>query len=1086
MIDTRRPFAVAIATAAAIFLLAVDHPLTQSQRGRRNLPTVLVDGREAVDGEVIVKYRTQTGSFERQRAEFDVESDEVEMLSRRGLRRMRSRRLGTRAMLQALRNNPDVEFAEPNYAIRLGLTPSEPTYNAGDLWGLLNFGQLGGTAGADIDASLAWDYTTGTRSVVVGVVDTGVDYNHPDLAANVWSAPAAFSVTIGSQTITCPAGSHGFNAINNTCNPMDDNNHGTHVSGTIGAVDNGFGIVGVNFRTSIMGLKFLPAAGPGFTSDAIKAIEFAIQAKAAFAGSGGANVRILSNSWGGSGFSQALLDEINRAANEDMLFVASAGNSAQNADVVPSYPAAYTAANILSVAATDRRDQLASFSNYGATSVDLGAPGVSIYSTVRNNGYSYFNGTSMAAPHVSGVAALVLAQCPNLNTADLRSIILTSTDPVASLASITATGGRLNAAEALNRCTSGLPALSASASGRTITANVSNGTGNRRDWLAVYCPSTSPDSSYIEYRFLNGLTTPPATGVTAATVSFSLPLNIAAGSSCDVRLFYNNSMSRLSRSGAVVISTTPVSITTSTPTVNPGGVISVTITGSTYPSDWAGLMPAAGPDSNYLQWWYLNGLKTMPAAPVANATVQFTAPSTPGTYNVRLFQNNGYSRLATSPTVTVAAQPTLTIADRTVVEGDAGSASVLFTVTLSPVNSTQTVTATFATANGTATTANNDYVATTGTVTFAPSVSTQTIAVTVNGDTVNEPNELFTVNLSNAANAGIGDSQAVGTITNDDAPPGVSVAVQTPSVSPGGTIDFTVANGPGHPADWVGLIPVASGDSAYQRWSYLNGLKTVPASGITNATLQFVAPATPGSYNIRLFAKDGLTKLATSGTIVVQSQPTLTINDVTVSEGNTGSINATFTVTLAPVNPSQTVTVDYATADGTATANSDYTPASGTLTFSPSVATQTVTVPVIGDTAVEGNEIFRVNLSNVANAVIGDAQGVATIVDNDVPPGPAVTLQSASVTVGGTVSFVVSGGPANRTDWIGFFPSAGGDSNYQQWSYLNGLKTAPAAGVGSATLQFVAPATPGTYNIRLFASDGFTKLATSATLTVTP
>ena len=185
----------------------------------------------------------------------------------------------------------------------------------------------------------------------------------------MWSAPADFTVTIGDLTITCAAGTHGFNAITNLCDPMDDNNHGTHVSGTIGAVgNNSLGVVGVNWTASIMGAKFLNAGGSGTTAGAINAIEFVVQAKEAFADTGAANVRVLSNSWGGGGFSQALLDEINRANDSGMLFVAAAGNNGRNNDVFPFYPANYDAPNMIAVAATDNQDARASFSKIGRAS----------------------------------------------------------------------------------------------------------------------------------------------------------------------------------------------------------------------------------------------------------------------------------------------------------------------------------------------------------------------------------------------------------------------------------------------------------------------------------------------------------------------------------------------------------------------------------------------------------------------------------------------------------------------------------------------------------------------------------------------
>ena len=230
----------------------------------------------------LVQFRDAAAAFEQARAADEVDADEVESLGRRGTKRMRSRRMDTQELLARLRANPDVEFVEPNYIIRLSAAPNDPSF--GNLWGLFNSGQDyggAGVAGADVDATLAWDVSTGSRANVVGIVDTGIDYNHPDLAANMWTAPSAFSVTIGGVVINCAAGTHGFNAITNTCNPMDDNNHGTHVAGTIGAVgNNGVGVVGVNWTASMMALKFLDSTGSGTIANAIKAIEFAVQAKA--------------------------------------------------------------------------------------------------------------------------------------------------------------------------------------------------------------------------------------------------------------------------------------------------------------------------------------------------------------------------------------------------------------------------------------------------------------------------------------------------------------------------------------------------------------------------------------------------------------------------------------------------------------------------------------------------------------------------------------------------------------------------------------------------------------------------------------
>jgi hypothetical protein len=540
--------------------------------------------------------------------------------------------------------------------------------------------------------------------------------------------------------------------------------------------------------------------------------------------------------------------------------------------------------------------------------------------------------------------------------------------------------------------------------------------------------------------------------------------------------------------GTITNDDTPT-VTMNTASVAVGGAIGFSVaSGPANPTDLVGLFVSTAPDTTYVDWMYLNGTRTAPPTGLSNATLQFTAPTTTGTYNVRLLANG--VKLATSGPVTVTPSPALTINDVSVTEGNSGTTTATFTVTLAPVNPTQTVTVHYATADGTATIANSDYVAKTGTLTFGPSVATQTIAVTVTGDTTYEPDETFVVNLSTATNALLGDSQGVGTILNDDAVPGPAVTMNTPSVTPGGTISVTVAGGPANTNDWVTLDASGAADTAYLDWIYLNGTKTRPVTGLSGATLQFTAPTTPGTYNVRFFASGGWTKLATSGlvTVATSATPTLSINDVSVTEGNSGTTTATFTVTLAPVNPTQTVTVNYATGDATATtANSDYVGASGSLTFSPSVATQTISVTINGDTTNESDETFLVNLSGATNAVIGDSQGLGTILNDDAPPGmtgPTVTMNTPSVNAGGTISVTVANGPANTNDWLGLVVSTAADTAYVDWIYLNGTTTRPTTGISNATLQFTAPTTTGTYDVRLFSSGAYTKLATSGPVTV--
>ncbi len=337
-----------------------------------------------------------------------------------------------------------VDYIEPNYIYTIDRTPNDAQYS--QLWGMNNTGQTGGTSGVDIDAPEAWDITTGDDTVVVGVVDTGVNYTHPDLAANVWTNPgeiAGNGVDDDGDGVIDDV--HGYNAIAHSGNPMDDNGHGSHCSGTIGGVgNNSAGVVGVNWKVKIMGLKFLNSSGSGTTSAAIDAINYAVRMKQR-----GVNIRVLSNSWGGGGQSQALSDAIAEAEQNGILFVAAAGNNSSDNDSVPTYPANYTVGNVVSVAAIDSSGNLASFSNYGATMVHVAAPGVGIYSTVLGSNYASYNGTSMATPHVSGVAALVIGHEPSLTPSQLKTRLMVTVKSLSTLQGVVASGGLVNAKNAL-------------------------------------------------------------------------------------------------------------------------------------------------------------------------------------------------------------------------------------------------------------------------------------------------------------------------------------------------------------------------------------------------------------------------------------------------------------------------------------------------------------------------------------------------------------------------------------------------------------------------------------------------------------
>ena len=355
----------------------------------------------------------------------------------------------------------EVLYAQPNYEISLDDPTGSPNFNQpitqnpsnanlpndpmfNEQWALSNSGQNGGKANADIKALLAWEKNKGNKGVVVAVLDSGVDYTHPDLVENMWTRPDNVP-QYKDEELGTYNDLHGFNATDNQGDPMDENGHGTHCSGIIGAEgNNNEGIAGINWNVTIMPLKFMGRGGFGTTKDAIEAINYAIDRK-----HNGVNVRVISASWGSTAYSKALEDAIRAAGEEGILFVAAAGNNGTSNDRSPHYPSNYDLPNVVSVASLDRTDNLSSFSNFGAKTVHIAAPGRDILSTWLNDDYREASGTSMATPYVSGVAALIVANEPKISVEKLREKLLKSVDKIDSLNGKIETGGRINAAKAL-------------------------------------------------------------------------------------------------------------------------------------------------------------------------------------------------------------------------------------------------------------------------------------------------------------------------------------------------------------------------------------------------------------------------------------------------------------------------------------------------------------------------------------------------------------------------------------------------------------------------------------------------------------
>ncbi len=420
----------------------------------------LTAGEDYVEGELLIQFAEQVTDEDKQKVLDKVGGQSIEKILTKAMERAGKKegillvkvKRSTLEAISALQNTPHVEFAEPNFVYKHAATATDSYFTNGSLWGM--YGPATSPANQyGSNAAAAWAAgTTGSASVYIGIIDEGVQLTHPDLSGQVWTNPNDPVDGVDNDGNGFIDDTNGWDFANNDRTIYDggkrgsSDSHGTHVAGTIGAkANNGTGVVGLNWNITLISAKFLGLNG-GTTANAIKAVDYLTNLK-----SRGINVVASNNSWGGGGFSQGLFDAISRANNTGILFIAAAGNSGTNNDTSPSYPSNYDLPNVIAVAAIDKTGALASFSQYGAATVDLGAPGVAINSTTAFNTYSSYNGTSMATPHVTGAVALYASTHPGASVAQIRNAILSSAVPTASLAGKTVTGGRLDAYSALSK-----------------------------------------------------------------------------------------------------------------------------------------------------------------------------------------------------------------------------------------------------------------------------------------------------------------------------------------------------------------------------------------------------------------------------------------------------------------------------------------------------------------------------------------------------------------------------------------------------------------------------------------------------------
>jgi subtilisin family serine protease len=857
--------------------------------------------------------------------------------------------------IRSLRRDPAVRYAEPNWIYTRDISPNDPYYTSGQLWGMYGdattpTNKFGSQAGELWAAGY-----TGSSTVYVGVIDEGLQDTHPDLDANVWTNQFDPVDGIDNDQNGYTDDIHGWDFVNNDATVYDGgttgslDKHGTHVAGTIGAEgNNSTGVVGVNWNVKMISAKFLGAGG-GTTANAIKSVDYITDLKVRH----GLNIVATNNSWGGGGFSQGLLDAITRAAQQNILFIAAAGNSGLNNDTSASYPSNYNTTSgagydsVIAVAAIASNGTLASFSNYGATTVDLGAPGVAIYSTLPFNTYGAYSGTSMASPHVAGAAAVYASTHPGSSALTIRNAILNAAAATStpSLIGKTVTGGRLNVS---NFVADLLIDDITKAEGTGIDPTVYS--------FTVRLSAPSLETVQVNVATSDGSATAGSDYTAIATTTLqilpgsttkTIAVDVGADSESEAHETFLVNLN--SASNARIVTSRAMGTI-----LNDDGELTI--------DDFA---LAEGTGSLPTPFAFTVSLKHPTILPVAvdYSTADDTAQA-PADYTARPATTINLAPGETSKTITVDVSP-----------DDVGEPDESFFVNLAPAHA-----ALDQSFDGLPPGAQNGgvgYIANGQTFTVGTAGMLDSFIVNVSTRTGNAIADVRRTTSSgvpifddNAALASFTLPDTGGVYTDIN----VNVSAAAITVATGDVLAIVIhedVNGTGFA--WSAKYDADAtyaGGAVYLR--YFSNPWILDAT--TDFDFQtFVKPST----NATIVRDRGV------GTII-NDDASISIEDVTLAEGSDGGITAfEFTVSLGQPSIS-VVTVDVETVDGSATAGSDYIaiPAT-TLVFAPGETSQVVSVSASADSASEAHDTFFVALSNPTNAGLARDQATGTIQNDD-------------------------------------------------------------------------------------------------------